>query len=51
MLEQKSKRYRYPLEIISLAIWRYRRFNDSYRDVSERFLYRGIEVSYETLGQ
>ncbi|KTD00185.1 transposase [Legionella feeleii] len=51
MLEQKPKRYRYPLEIISIAVWSYHRFNDSYRDVSERLLYRGIEVSYETIRQ
>lgn len=51
MLDQKPKRYRYPLEVISIAVWSYHRFNDSYRDVSERLLYRGIEVSYETVRQ
>ena len=51
MLESKSKRYRYPLELISIAVWSYHRFNDSYRDVSERLLYRGIDVSYETIRQ
>jgi len=51
MLEQKPKRYRYPFEIISIAVWSYHRFNDSYRDVSERLLYRGIAVSYETVRQ
>ncbi|WP_131793658.1 IS6 family transposase [Legionella brunensis] len=49
MLEQKPKRYRYPVEIISIAVWSYHRFNDSYRDVSKRLLYRGIDVSYETI--
>ncbi|WP_058532965.1 IS6 family transposase [Legionella saoudiensis] len=51
MLERKPKRYRYPLELISIAVWSYHRFNDSYRDVSERLLYRGIDVSYETIRQ
>ncbi len=51
MLERKPKRYHYPLELISIAVWSYHRFNDSYRDVSERLLYRGIEVSYETVRQ
>lgn len=51
MLERKPKRYRYPLELISIAVWSYHRFNGSYRDVSERLLYRGIDVSYETIRQ
>jgi putative transposase len=51
MLERKPKRYRYPAELISIAVWSYHRFNDSYRDVSERLLYCGIEVSYETVRQ
>ena len=51
MLETKPKRYRYPLEIISIAVWSYHRFNNTYRDVSERLLYRSIEVSYETVRQ
>lgn len=51
MLESKPKRYRYPLELISIGVWSYHQFNDSYRDVSERLLYRGIDVSYETIRQ
>lgn len=51
MLSKKPKRYRFPKELISSVIWSYHRFNDSYRDVSERLLYRGIEVSYETVRQ
>ncbi len=51
MLERKPKRYRYPIELISISVWSYHRFNDSYRDVSERLLYRGIDVSYETIRQ
>lgn len=48
MLIQKLKRYRFPVEIISFVVWSYHRFNDSYRDVKERLLYRGILVSHET---
>ena len=35
--------------IISYAIWRYHRFNDSYRDIQEGLAYRGIEVSHESI--
>lgn len=49
MLTQKLKRYRYPLEIISYVVWSSHRFNDSYRDIQERLLYRGIVVSHETI--
>jgi putative transposase len=48
MLTQKLKRYRFPVEIISFVVWSYHRFNDSYRDIKERLLYRGISVSHET---
>ena len=47
----KYKRYRYPVEIISYAVWCYYRFIMSYRDVEELLLARGIVVSYETLRQ
>ncbi|WP_133137559.1 IS6 family transposase [Legionella rowbothamii] len=50
MLERKPKGCRYPIELISIAVWSYYRFNDSYRDVSERLLDRGIDVSYKTNG-
>ncbi len=43
------KRYRFPMCIISYAIWRYHRFNDSYRDIQEGLAYRGIEVSHESI--
>ena len=46
---KKPSRYRYPMEIIGQAIWQYHRFNQSYRDVREQLLYRGIEVSHETI--
>ena len=49
MLTQKPKRYRYPAEIISYAIWMYHRFNTSYRDIEEMLRYLGILVSYETV--
>ncbi len=42
-------RHRYPMMIIGQAIWQYHRFNQSYRDVREQLLYRGIEVSHETI--
>lgn len=48
-LTSAPKRHRYPVEIISSAVWSYHRFNDSYRDVAERLAYRGIIVSYETI--
>lgn len=43
------KRHRFPRCIISYAIWRYHRFNDSYRDIQECLAYRGIEVSHESI--
>ena len=49
MLTQKPKRYRYPAEIISYAIWIYHSLNTSYRDAEEMLRYRGILVSYETV--
>ena len=49
MLTQKPKRQRFPIEIISYALWSYHRFNDSFRDVKERLLYRGITVSHEAI--
>ena len=43
------KRYRFPGEIISHAVWLYYRFLLSYRDVEELLAERGIAVSYETI--
>ena len=51
MLMLKPKRYRYPIEIISIAVWSYHRLIDRYRNVLERLLHRGIDVSYEALRQ
>jgi putative transposase len=49
LLNKHLKRYRFPLEIISYVVWEYHRFNDSYRDIKERLMYRGILVSHETI--
>ena len=43
------KRFRYPAEIISHAVWLYHRFCLSFRDVEELLAARGIVVSYETI--
>ena len=45
----KLNGYRYPISVISHAVWCYHRFNDSYRDISERLLARDIVVSHETV--
>ena len=47
-LEQAPK---YHISSISkaMAVWRYRRFNDSYRDIAEELAYRRIVVSHETI--
>ena len=46
-LDQKLKRHRFPLSIISQAVWLYHRFNHSYRDVQEQLAFRGIILSHE----
>ncbi len=43
------KRYRFPPDIISYAVWLYHRFNLSCRDVEDLLAERGISVSYETI--
>lgn len=48
-LNVNLKRYRFPVCIISQVVWLYHRFNLSYRDISEQMLYRGIELSHETV--
>ncbi len=48
-IEQAPKYHRFPVSIISHAVWRYHRFNDSYRDIQEELAYRGIVVSHETI--
>ncbi|WP_375359050.1 IS6 family transposase [Candidatus Tisiphia endosymbiont of Neophilaenus lineatus] len=46
---QSPKRHRFPVSIISYAVWLYHRFNNSYRDVQEQMAYRGIILSHETV--
>ena len=48
-LSEAPKGHRFPMSIISHSVWRYHRFNDSYRDISEELAYRGITVSYESI--
>lgn len=43
------KHHRFPLEIISYAVWLYFRFNLSHRDVEDLLAERGIVVSYESI--
>jgi len=42
-------RHRFPGEIISHCVWLYYTFRLSYRDVEKMMLYRGIEVTSETI--
>ena len=48
-LHTPPKHHGFPVSIISHAVWRYHRFNDSYRDISEELAYRDIIVSYKTI--
>lgn len=48
-LKQAPKHHRFPVSIISHAVWRYHRFNDSYRDIQEELAYRNVIVSHETI--
>jgi len=48
-LSHPPKGHRFPMSIISHAVWRYHRFNDSYRDIKEELAYRGIIVSHEAI--
>ena len=41
--------YRFPVEIISHAVWIYHRFCMSFRDVEDLLSERGIIVTYETI--
>ena len=43
------KRYRFPPDIISYAVWLYYRFNLSHRDIEDLLSERGVTVSYETI--
>lgn len=48
-LDQNLKRHRFPVSIISQAVWLYHRFNNSYRDIQEQLAFRGILLSHETI--
>jgi putative transposase len=43
------KRYRFPPDIISYAVWLYYRFNLSHRDIEDLLAERGITVSRESI--
>ena len=43
------KNHRFPVEIISHAVWLYFRFCLSFRDVEERLAERGVLVTYEAI--
>ena len=47
----KYKNHRFPIEIISHAVWLYFRFCLSFRDVEELLLERGVVVTYEAIRQ
>jgi len=48
-IDKTPKRHRFPVSIISHAVWLYHRFNNSYRDIQEQMAYRGIILSHETI--
>lgn len=48
-LKQTPKRHRFPVSIISHAVWLYHRFNNSFRDIQEQMAYRGVILSHETI--
>lgn len=48
-LSVSPPRHRFPLSIISQAVWAYHRFNHSYRDIQDELAFRGINVSHETI--
>ena len=45
----KYKNHRFPVEIISHAVWLYFRFCLSFRDVEELLFERGVIVTYEAI--
>ena len=48
---KKYKNHRFPVEIISHAVWLYFRCCLSFRDVEEILLERGVVVTYEAIRQ
>ena len=51
LVATKYKNHRFPVEIISHAVWLYFRFCLSFRDVEELLLERGVVVTYEAIRQ
>src|ERR687895_754577 len=49
LVATKYKNHRFPVEIISHAVWLYFRFCLSFRDVEEMLLERGVMVTYEAI--
>lgn len=49
MSKNPYSRHRFPPEIISHCVWLYNSFSLSFRDIEKMMLYRGIEVTYETI--
>ena len=45
----RYRRHRFPIEIISHAVWLYHRFCLSFRDVEDLLAERGVEITYETI--
>ena len=48
-LTKALKRHRFPVSIISQAVWLYHRFNHSYRGIQEQLAFRGIILSHEII--
>jgi putative transposase len=46
---KKYKGYRFPIEVISSAVWCYYSLTASFRDIEILLIHRGIEVSHETI--
>ncbi len=45
------RKHRFPPEIIAHAVWLYRRFSLSFREVEEMLAERGVTVTYEAVRQ
>ena len=45
----RYKNHRFPIAIISHAVWLYFRFCLSFRDVEELLMERGVIVTYEAI--
>ena len=50
MLANPYRGYRFPVEIISQCVWLYFNLSVSLREVELMMAYRGIQLSYETIG-